>query len=119
MLEFYSIDSENNEVHYMSEYERHGNTIVFDDKSSENTKVSLTFGHEFRIKREGKISMDFSFTEDVVTPGFYSNDMGLSVEFSIVTNEAKVHNNVIVISYDLYIQGDKISTHRIMVKLLK
>ena len=118
MLEFYSIDSKNNEVHYLSAYKRHDNTLVFDDKSSIDTKVFLTFGNEFRIKREGKIMMDFIFKIDEVTKGFYSNEMGLSIDFSIVTNILKFEKNIITIDYDLYLDGDKISRHHIMVKIL-
>jgi len=117
MLEFYSIDDENNEVHYMSSYERQCDTFTFDDKSTENTKVLLTIGNVSRIKREGKVSMDFWFDLDNLTQGIYENDMGLSVIFTIKTKELFFRNNTFNVSYDLYLDNDKLSSHRIIIKL--
>ncbi|MBR6072094.1 MAG: DUF1934 family protein [Acholeplasmatales bacterium] len=116
MLEFYSIDDSKNEVHYMSSYERQCDTFIFDDKSAENTKVSLTIGTISRIKREGNITMDFWFDKDNVTQGIYENNMGLSVMFTIKTKELSLSNNIFFLSYDLYIDSDKISEHLIKIK---
>ena len=117
MLEFYSIDDENNEVHYMSSYERQCDTFTFDDESTENTIVLLTIGNVSRIKREGKVSMDFWFDLDNLTQGIYENDMGLSVIFTIKTKELFFKNNTFNVSYDLYLDNDKLSSHRIIIKL--
>ncbi len=118
MLEFYSIDSDNNEVHYLSVYERHGNTLIFDDKSSLDTKVELTIGNEFRIQRIGKISMDFIFNLEKPTTGKYENELGLSLIFDIKTKEMIYENDKFFISYDLYLDGDKISEHHIKIKII-
>ena len=117
MLEFYSIDDENNEVHYMSSYERQCDTFIFEDKTVENTQVLLTIGNVSRIKREGKISMDFWFDANNLTQGIYENDMGLSVIFTIKTNELFFKNNTFYVSYDLYLDDDKLSSHKIRIKL--
>ena len=118
MLEFYSIDNDNNEVHYLSVYEKHGNTFIFDDKSSENTRVELTIGNEFRIKRIGKITMDFLFNLEKITNGKYENELGLSLIFDIKTKQMIYENDKILISYDLYLDGDKISEHNIKIKII-
>ena len=55
MIEFYSIDNDKNEVHFLSSYERQCDTFIFKDKSVEDTIVYLTIGGISRIKREGKI----------------------------------------------------------------
>lgn len=116
MLEFYSTDSENNEVRYMSVYEKHNDTFIFVDKSAENTKVELKIGTEFSIKRFGKIHMDFPFDENKITNGIYQNDLGLSIEFSIKTNQVFFRNNIFYVSYDLNLDGDFISSHVIKIK---
>ena len=116
MLEFYSIDDSKNEVHYMSSYERHCDTFIFEDKSAENTKVSLTIGTVARIKREGNVTMDFWFDKNNVTQGFYENNMGLSVMFTIKTKELYLKDNMFFLSYNLYIDGDKMSEHLIKIK---
>ena len=118
MLEFYSIDSDDNEVHYLSVYERQYNTYIFDDKTSEDTKVFFTFGSEFRIKRVGKISMDFLFDSDRITFGKYENELGLSVVFGIKTKHILFQNNCFLISYELYLDEEKISEHNIKIKIL-
>ena len=118
MLEFYSIDSDKNEVHYLSVYERQGNTLIFDDKSSENIRVELTIGNEFRIKRIGKITMDFLFNLEKITNGKYENELGLSLIFDIKTKHMIYKDDKIFISYDLYLDGEKISDHLIKIKII-
>lgn len=118
MLEFYSIDSEDNEVHYLSVYEKHNDTFIFDDKTAENTKVFFTVFSEFRIKRVGNISMDFPFVLNELTFGKYENNMGLSVVFGIKTKQIICRDNEYFISYELYLDGDKISEHNIKIKII-
>ena len=118
MLEFYSIDSEGNEIQYLSAYERQDNTFIFDDKTVEATCVLFEFGKEFRIKRQGKITMNFLFDLDKNTVGIYENEMGLSIKFVIKTKEIIYKNNSFSISYDLYLDGDLISEHTIKIRIL-
>lgn len=117
MLEFYSIDDDNNEVHYMSSYERQCDTFIFEDKSTENTNVLLTIGRISRIKREGSVTMDFWFDLENPTQGIYENNIGLSVIFTIKTKKLEFKNNRFILSYDLYLDNDKVSEHNIVVKL--
>ena len=116
MLEFYSIDSENNEVRYVSVFERHSNTFIFDDRTTPNTKVFLTIGEEFVIERKGKINMNFRFNKSKLTEGLYENDMGLSINFQIETTDVYFTGDNFYVSYDLYLDGEKISNHVIKIR---
>ncbi len=115
MLRFYSIDSDNNEVKYFSPFVREKNTLIFEDKSVNNTKVFLTIGENIKIERHGNINMSFLFDLDNLTLGMYENELGLKAEFIIKTNELLVSNNNVIIAYDLYLDSEKISGHRIVI----
>ena len=118
MLEFYSIDSDNNEVHYMSLYERQNDLIIFDDKSVENTKVFLKIGNQFEIFRHGKVDMNFKFNKEKLTQGYYKNELGLEIDFVIKTIKLSFDNNIFNVIYELYYANEKISTHKITIKIL-
>lgn len=102
----------------MSSYERQCDTFIFKDKSVLDTMVYLTIGGVSRIKREGKIKMDFYFDLENSTQGIYENDIGLSAIFTINTKEMYFENNVFVLAYELFIDGDKLSDHFIRIKFI-
>ncbi len=115
MLRFYSIDSDENEVKYFSPFVRNGNTLLFEDKSTKDTKVFLTIGENIKIERKGLINMSFLFDLDNLTIGTSENELVLKSEFMIKSYDSLMSNNNITISYDLYLDSEKISGHRIVI----
>lgn len=115
-LTFHSIDDENNKIIYKSDYVKNNNTIIFDDKSVENTKVYLEINNDNIIfERKGNINMKINLTLNKKTEGYYQNDIGLDFKFYIVTNKIENNKNKITIEYSMYLDEDLMSTHKIWI----
>ena len=116
LLSFRSLDSFDNEISYKAEYQKNDNTYVFDDLSAENTKTFLTIdGDVVRIKRTGDTESEFTFSENLKLPGYYKNNLGVNAELSIFTKKINIKSDKIYLEYDLILDDDVISSHKIWI----
>lgn len=115
-LTFYSIDSNNDKVIYHTSYIKSENTIIFDDKSVSNTKIYLTIDdNKVLFERKGNVSMKILLEEDKLSFCHYENEMGLSFDFTVVTTYLSISNKRIEMAYELFLENDMISNHKITI----
>ena len=115
-LTFYSIDSNNDKVLYHTSYIKSENTIIFDDKSVLNTKIYLTIKDDkVLFERKGNVIMYILLDLDKITFCHYENEMGLKFDFSVKTTNLVLKNNKIEMAYQLFLENDMISNHKITI----
>ncbi len=115
-LTFYSIDSNNDKVIYHTSYIKSENTIIFDDKSVSNTKIYLTIDDDkVQFVRKGNVFMNVLLEYNKNTFCHYENEIGLSFDFIVKTTNLSITNKRIEMEYDLFLENDKISSHKITI----
>lgn len=115
-LTFYSVDSNKEKVCYSTEFVRDENQIIFLDKSVANTTIYLTiFENSLLFERKGDILMDLPLKYGEKTLCHYKNELGLEFDFLVLTNELLISSKRIEMEYSLFLEQDKISTHKITI----
>lgn len=115
---FYSVDDENNKIIFKSNYEIKDNTIIFEDKSYENTKIYLyKFKDRLIFKRVGNCNMTLELIEGQALEAYYANELGLEFKFIAKCNKLSLDNNRIDIEYDMILDNDLLSSHKIWIIL--
>lgn len=115
-VKFKSVDNENNIIEFDSSYVLEQNVYIFDDKSSENTKIYLKNNNGvINIKREGNVSMNITLSTNGKHKGSYKNNEGLMFDFYVLTKELIIKSNNIYATYDLIIENDIINSHKMWI----
>ncbi len=115
---FHSLDDKGEKVFFRSKCEVINNKIIFDDKSTENTKITITPGQPMRFTRAGNVNMEIMFSLNERTRCYYnSKDVGFDFEFEVYTDRLIVESNRISIEYTMFLYGDKLSSHKIWILL--
>lgn len=118
IVTFHSLDNDNNKIYFKSEAQIIDDYIVFDDKSIENTKIYLKYNSSSVIfKRVGNTNMSIEYIQDKITTGTYKNELGLEFNFSVDTTSFSIEKDKIIIEYNMYIEKDYISSHKIWILL--
>lgn len=116
IITFHSLDNEGNKVFFKSEAEIIGKYFIFDDKSQENTKIKLMYDtSSINIERIGNTNMKINLSLDEITNSKYSNSLGLKFDFKVKTNELDIKSNKLYAMYDLILDENVISTHKIWI----
>ena len=117
-LVFHSLDDRGEKVLFRTAYQIKDNKIIFDDKSTEGTKVEITLGNPLRFKRAGNVSMEMLFSLNQKTKGYYkSHEVGFDFDFEVLTDKLIVDNNRISIEYTMFLYGERLSSHKIWILL--
>lgn len=115
-LTFHSLDSANNKVFYRTTFNKVDNTLIFLDKTTENTTIYLTIEKDILLfERKGNINMRLVLNLEEPTEGKYESSIGLSFDFITKTKKLKISENRIEMEYALYVEGDEISIHKIWI----
>lgn len=115
-LTFKSLDSFGNEIKYETEYKRIENGYIFDDLSVENTTTTLYIKDgNITIERNGDTLSKFNFIINNKTPGFYKNNAGLEINLDIFTKKINLLADKLYLEYDLIVEDDVISSHKIWI----
>ena len=116
VITFHSIDNEGNKVFYKSEAKIYDSYIEFDDKTSNNTIIKLSYtASSINIERIGDVNMKLLLLQGKITTSSYSNNMGLKFDFKVKTNELLVKENKLFANYELILDENVISSHKIWI----
>lgn len=115
-LVFHSLDSASNKVFYKTTLKKVDNTLIFSDKTVENTTIYLTIEEDSLLfERKGNITMEMVIKENEESIGQYENINGLMFEFKVKTKKLSILKNNIEMEYALYVDEDEISIHKIWI----
>lgn len=118
IVSFLSLDEEKNKTFFQSEATKHNNEIVFEDKSSPNTTIKLTFSRDMLIlERFGFIETRIHFCMDKLTQGFYKSQDGLEFQFTVHTLQLCIEEMKFKAKYEMWMEEEKLSTHTFQVSL--
>ena len=118
IISFYSVDSDNNETKFESELTLIDNTYIFEDKSLENTIINLiVLNDRIIFKRMGNVDMNLKLEKNKITKGNYKNINGLEFDFECHCDILKVDNKNINLGYNLIVDGNTISYHKILITI--
>lgn len=113
---FYSLDNQNNKVSFNTAYKREDNKIIFEDKSIENTVIYLyIYKDKLILERKGSVEMKISFIKNKSIPSYYKNQLGLEFNFIAKCHKLTITENRIDIEYDMILDNDLISSHKIWI----
>lgn len=117
-LKFQSSNNDADLVEFEAQYISENNKIIFDDLSIENTKIIIDILDEFNVnfKRVGNINMDILFSLNNDKIASYSNNLGVSFDFNVFTNELVIKNDQIIVEYESNIMDFK-QKHKIFIDL--
>ena len=115
-VSFYSLDNDNNKIIYKSEYKKINNTIIFKDKSLENTDLYITIENDHLvIKRVGQVTMTFKAKLKEITDVYYKNEMGLEFNFKVKTTSIILKDNRIDLEFLMILDNEVINSHKIWI----
>lgn len=110
---FYSLDSYNNKVYFKTEGIFNNNILSFSDDIS---NYEFIIKNDFiTLNRTGSVIMNLIFKKNKKTEGSYKNELGLEMKLEIFTKFLSIKNNKIDIEYDLFINNELISSHKIKI----
>lgn len=113
---FYSIDDDNNKIHFNADGFYEEDFLTFEDKSIPNTKIYLKQeNNELIFKRLGFVEMNMRLKHQEKTKAKYKNDMGVEFDFETITKILSYKDNRIDIEYDMILDDKVYSTHKIWI----
>lgn len=113
---FHSLDNDGNKVFFKSDAKNVDSYIEFIDKSTENTSIRLKYDtSSIIIERVGNINMVLNLELNKTTGCMYKDNLGLELDLEIKTNELEVKNNKLYANYDLILDKNVISSHKIWI----
>lgn len=117
-ITFYSLDDENNKVFFKSKGIKENNIISFIDKSNDNTTILLEQNTSSIIfYRKGDIDMKMILEKNIINSCYYKNQNGLEFDFKVYCKELIIKEKRIDIEYDMILDEDIISSHKIWIKI--
>ncbi|MCM1130602.1 MAG: DUF1934 domain-containing protein [Roseburia sp.] len=120
VVSFLSFDNEMNKTSFQSKAMQKGNEILFEDKSSIDTKIKITIlENSLILERFGFIEMILHFCLDEYTRGTYRNKDGLEFDFEIYTKSLAIEKNKLKVSYDMLKDKEIINTFTFQVVLFQ
>ena len=116
---FYSLDDENNKIFFKSKGTKENNIISFKDKSNENTTILLEINaSSITFYRKGNVDMKLILEKNNTNECYYKNEMGLEFNFKAFCKELIVKEKRIDIEYDMILDEDILSSHKIWIKIV-
>lgn len=116
MLVTFEMISENLNISYKVFGKKEGNTLTFPDKSVPNTIITVILGCDFiEIIRNGNVNMKQTFKLNTKESGFYRNDLGMEFKIASLTTEMVVTENVIMVSYEHYLEDEWQSSNKLKI----
>lgn len=113
---FHSLDNDGNKVFYKTDAKAIDSYIEFRDGSTKNTIIRLSYTNSsIIIERIGDINMVLNLELDKTTGCMYKDNLGLELDLEIKTNELEVKNNKLYANYDLILDKNVISSHKIWI----
>lgn len=113
-VSFLSMDNNENKVNFTTEVEKKDNIFIFNDLSTTNTTIEIEIlNKNVRLTRTGDTTMYILFDLNYITSGSYKNSLGLAFEFDIKTTRLDILSNKIRIDYDMIIDKETLSSHKI------
>lgn len=120
VVTFLSMDKEKNKTRFQSEAFLNENELIFEDKSSPDTKIKLIFLEDsLRLERFGCVNMNMHFCKDKPTLGTYQNKDGLSFDFEVHTKILEIEETKIKVSYDMIVNEEISSSLTFQVVLIQ
>lgn len=120
VVSFLSFDNEMNKTSFQSEAIQNGNEILFEDKSSEDTKIKITIlENSLILERFGFIDMYLHFCLDKCTQGTYKNKDGLELNFEVHTKSLTIEKTKLKVSYNMSMDKEIISSLTFQVVLFQ
>lgn len=117
-ITFYSLDDEKNKIFFKSEGKKIDNCIIFEDKSYDNTVIKLElYSSSIILNREGNVNMKLILKKNEASECFYQNEMGLEFKFMAFCKDLIIKENRIDIEYDMILDEDILSSHKIWIKI--
>lgn len=115
---FYSLDDENNKIFFKSKGTKEKNIISFADKSNENTTISLEIlDSSITFYRKGNVDMKMILKKNKILDCYYKNQIGLEFNFKVNCKELIIKENRIDMEYDMILDNDIMSSHKIWIKI--
>lgn len=116
IVNFKSIDKDNNIIEFETEYNYENNVYSFIDKSCENTMIYVSFdSNSLSFIRKGDTVMNLDLIYNQKSSGYYKNNLGLKFEFDTYTKDLSINFNKIYVSYSLFIENELINEHKIWI----
>ena len=116
IVNFKSIDKDGNITEFETEYNYENNVYSFEDKSTENTMIYVSFdSNSLSFIRKGDTIMNLDLIYKQKSSGYFKNNLGLRFEFETFTNDLSINFNKIYVSYSLFIENDLINEHKIWI----
>ena len=113
-VSFLSMDDNDNKVSFVTDVIKKDNRYLFNDLSTTNTQIEIEIlGSNIRLVRTGDITMYMLFDVNFYTSGSYRNSEGLSFDFDIKTTRLDILSNKIRIDYDMILEKEILSSHKI------
>lgn len=114
-LEFISfVDKEKTKE--ILEYDLSGNRIILKD---DNKTTFVINKDHLIILRDGLVKQELKFREKEKTKTIYKDNLDFNLEFDIYTETLLVTSRGIFIKYNLVVDNDIISRHKIYLKFLE
>ena len=117
MLVEFQMFIDNEEYKYKVMGKQQNNKITFPDKMIPNTIIDIIFDDDMIIlNRHGSTLMYQEFKINCKLSGMYKNDMGLEFTTYSFTHSMQISEHELVIDYDFYIENDKQSHNKMVIK---
>ena len=114
IVSFTSIDEELNKVSFESEAKCINNSIIFEDKSINDTIINLElYDDKVIIDRSGYVNLYLEFRMNESFRTKYKCDNGLEFEFDIFCNLLDIKQNRINIEYDMILDKTNKTHHKL------
>lgn len=95
-------------------------TLVFIDEVNPETKIRIYKEKGLVVlERQGATRQKLFFDLTKETEATYENDFGLKLAFMLRTKASKWENDYFFFSYELLLEGDLVSKHKIIGKITK
>ncbi len=117
-IHFYSYQDGLDTISFETKVDVSNDKYSFKDESYEDTFIEFLFNeNEIEFKRFGKINNLMTFRLNEYTKATYKNDMGLEFEYEVLTKEIFIKDDKIKITYDYFMDKEKISSVKIILIL--
>ena len=117
MLVEFTMINDNEEYSFKVMGKKRDNVLTFPDKMIPHTLIDIIFDEDMIIvNRRGKTEMYQEFKLNQKLKGFYKNDMGLEFDIYSDTLELSVNEHEVNILYDFYLEKDKQSRNKLLIK---
>lgn len=116
VVHFYSLDQENQRITYTSEAKIEDNSLVFLDKSVENTTIYIRrLEDKLVFERKGDVQMQMTLILNQKTKAYYKNNFGLEFSFQVECHRLEQKKNRIDLEYTMFLDSDAMSRHKIWI----